>query len=114
MQFLKTLLIVFTVAVAAAFAVHNWVPVKIALWGDLVADVNLPLLMGGCFLAGLLPTWLWHHAVRWRLRQRLSSTQKAVDELRTAAVVTPPSPPPVDVEPVLAPGAPPLMKDPGE
>ena len=101
MQFLRTLLIVFTVGVAVAFAIHNWTTVPIALWGGLVADINLPLLMVLCFLGGLLPTWIWHQAVRWRLRQRLASSDRAVNDLRAIAATPPPAP----VEP-LAPASP--------
>ncbi|URW76516.1 LapA family protein [Sphingomonas donggukensis] len=119
MQFLKTLLIVFTVALGVAFAFNNWDVVPVRLWGGMIVDINLPLLMLVCFLAGLVPTWLWHYAVRWRLKQRLSSSERAVQDLRTVAVAPAPIAPglitPGDAEPVppLAPApAPPQIDDP--
>lgn len=100
MQFLKTLLIVFTVGLAVAFAFNNWTPVDIRLWGGLLVDINKPLLLLICFLLGLIPTWLWQRALRWRLQQRLAASERTVADLRQA-VVTPP-PPPV-AEPALPP-----------
>jgi hypothetical protein len=92
MQFLKTLLIVLTVGLAVAFAINNWNTVPVLLWGGLIADVNLPLLMVVCFLAGLLPMWLTWITSRWRLRNRLATTERAIADLRS--VVSPPAPPP--------------------
>lgn len=110
MQFLKTLLIVLAVGVAVAFAFNNWTTVPVRMWGGLIADINLPLLMLLCFLGGLIPTWLWHQAVRWRLRQRLTSSERAVNDLRNAAAA--PAPvvidPGVELEPAVA--APPLIE----
>jgi putative membrane protein len=98
MQFLKTLLIVLTVGLAVAFAINNWTTVPVMLWGGLIADVNLPLLMLVCFLAGLLPMWLAWVTTRWRLRNRLATTERTVADLRTAN-----APPPVET-PAITPG----------
>lgn len=96
MQFLKTLLIVLIVGLAVAFAINNWTTVPLLLWGGLIADVNLPLLMLLCFLAGALPMWIAWFATRWRLRNRLATTERAVQDLRslstTPAVVAEPMP----------------------
>lgn len=89
MQFLKTLLVALFVAFAVAFSINNWTTVALYLWGGLVAEVNLPLLMGLCFLAGLLPLWLWHRAVRWRLRQRLATSERTVTDLRAVHAAAP-------------------------
>ncbi|UIJ43963.1 LapA family protein [Sphingomonas cannabina] len=97
MQFLKTLLIVLMVGLGVAFAINNWTTVPLALWGGLVADVNLPLLMLVCFLAGLVPMWLAWLTTRWRLRNRLATTERTVADLRQATA-TPPPPPPVAEE----------------
>ena len=88
MQFLKTLLIVFTVGLAVAFAFNNWTSVDIRLWGGLLVDINKPLLMLVCFLLGLVPTWLWQRAIRWRLAQRLAASERTVADMRVA-VATP-------------------------
>ena len=81
------------------FAFANWTTVPIKLWGGLIADINLPLLMLVMFLLGLLPTWLYHRAVRWRLRGRLTTADRTITELRAAAMApaveaeAPPPPP---------------------
>ncbi len=91
MQFLKILFWCLIAFLAAVFTVGNWTTVPIKLWAGLVAEVNLPLLLLVTFLIGLVPMLLFHHAVRWRLRQRLASSERALAELRNAA--QPPAPP---------------------
>ncbi|MGK6320001.1 LapA family protein [Sphingomonas sp. DT-204] len=107
MQFLKTLLIVLVVGLAVAFAINNWTTVPLSLWGGLVADVNLPLLMLICFLAGLVPMWLAWLTTRWRLRNRLATTERTVADLRqaTAAAAPPPSSPAIEEDAPPPPGA---------
>ncbi|WP_314373611.1 hypothetical protein [Sphingomonas paucimobilis] len=78
MQFLKMLFWCLLAFLAAAFTLGNWTTVPIRLVGGLVADVNLPLLLFLTFLLGLIPTLIWQHAARWRLRQRLSATERAL------------------------------------
>jgi putative membrane protein len=114
MQFLKTLLIVFTVGLAVAFAFNNWTPVDIRLWGGLLVDINKPLLLLLCFLAGLLPTWAWYKTANWRLRQRLAASERTVADLRAAVALPTPAPPLLaDVaEPVEPAVAPPAVEDP--
>jgi len=99
MQFLKILFWCLLAFVAALFTYGNWNNVQIHLWAGLVAEVNLPLLLAVTFLIGFLPTLLFHHAVRWRLRSRLSNVERAIAELRT------PEPAPA-AEPMIAPGTP--------
>jgi putative membrane protein len=82
MQFLKILFWCLLAFLAAIFTIGNWTTVQIKLWGGLVAEVNLPLLLLVMFLLGLLPMLLYHQVVRWRLRQRLSAAQGAVETLR--------------------------------
>lgn len=110
MQFLKTLFWFLLAVIVAVFAIGNWTTVPIKLWAGLIADVNLPILLVATFLAGLLPVLLYHHAVRWRLRQRLTSAERAVADLRAAAVATttPMATTTTAIEPTLPP-APPVM-----
>lgn len=96
MQFLKILFWCLLAFVAAIFTIGNWTTVPIHLWAGLIADVNLPLLLLVTFLAGLLPTMLYYSTIRWRLRNRLSTTERAISDLRGT----------------LAPPAAPLMPDP--
>ncbi len=119
MQFLKTLLIVFTVGLAVAFAFNNWTSVDIRLWGGLLVDINKPLLLLLCFLAGLVPTWMWLKAANWRLKQRLATSERTIADLRatvTAPVVVQPAT--TQVTPAVGPvelakpsSAPPLIDD---
>jgi lipopolysaccharide assembly protein A len=85
MQFLKTLFWALLVGVVVAFALNNMTMVPLKLWGTLYADVNLPLLLILTFLAGFLPTFVALHLTRWRMRQRLSATERTLVEARTAA-----------------------------
>ena len=92
MQFLKILFWALLAFLAAIFTLGNWTNVQIKLWGGLIAEVNLPLLLLAVFLLGFVPMYLIHHTVRWRLRQRLATAQGSIDTLRT------PSAPPVSLQ----------------
>ncbi|MEG8024034.1 lipopolysaccharide assembly protein LapA domain-containing protein [Sphingomonas aurantiaca] len=83
MQFLKILFWCLLAFIAAVFTISNWNTVQIQLWGGLIADVNLPLLLLVTFLIGFVPTMLYNHAIRWRLRQRLATAERSLAELRT-------------------------------
>ena len=76
MQFLKTLLWVLLAVVVALFASRNWVPVTLALWGDIQADIKLPALLLVVFLIGFLPTWLTMRARQWALTRRLEALER--------------------------------------
>jgi len=107
MQFLKILFWCLLAFVAAIFTFGNWTSVPIHLWGGLIAEVNLPLLLLLTFLLGLLPTLLFHHAVRWRLRSRLTSLERTVSDLRPVPAepltITPEEP---EAEPIAVPPPP--------
>ena len=100
MQFLKILFWCLLAFVAAVFTVGNWTTVPIKLWGGLVAEVNLPLLLFVTFLLGLVPTMIYYHAVRWRLRNRLATSERTVTDLRGALA---PAPAPVVADPGIEP-----------
>ena len=104
MQFLKILFWCLLAFLAAIFTIGNWTNVQIKLWGGLIAEVNLPLLLLVVFLLGLLPTMAYYHTVRWRLRQRLTTAQNAIETLRGTTTIAPPRPVAVS-EPVFAPVA---------
>ncbi len=93
MQFLKALFWFLILGLMAAFAATNWQPVEIQLWSGLVADVNLPALLVAMFLLGLIPTMLVYHAVRWRLRQRIATLERTLEDLRAAHAATGPTEP---------------------
>lgn len=99
MAFLRTLFWVAVTVVVVVFATRNWIPVTINLFGDLQADVKLPVLLMIAFLAGFVPLYIWHVATRWRDRRR-----STVD--RPVASVAPGPVAPAHVAPAqVSPGA---------
>lgn len=90
MAFLRTLLWIAITVIVVVFSVRNWVPVTINLFGDTQADVKLPVLLLIAFLIGFLPLYVWHRAMRWRHRRKLSEIERAT---APPPVVT--TPPPV-------------------
>lgn len=77
MQFLKTLLWVLIAVVIVLFARGNWSDVTLNLWGDIQADIKLPVLLVIVFLIGFLPTWLIMRARIWSLRRRVDATERS-------------------------------------
>ncbi|GAA0325411.1 hypothetical protein GCM10009087_39680 [Sphingomonas oligophenolica] len=104
MQFLKIMFWCLLAFLAAIFTYGNWTTVQIKLWSGLVAEVNLPLLLFVTFLIGLVPTMIYYNAVRWRLRNRLTTSERTVSDLRAA--LSPPPPPVVVADPGFEPIAP--------
>jgi uncharacterized integral membrane protein len=86
MQFLKTLFWV-VVVLLAILASRNWQDVTLHLWGDLLMDIKLPLLMALMFFAGFLPPLLILRARLWTYRRRLES----FDRQQAAAVAPEPA-----------------------
>ena len=76
MHFLKTLLLVVVAVFLALLASRNWHDVTLNLWGDIQADIKVPILILVMFLLGWLPTLLLYRAKMWRLRQRLDSRER--------------------------------------
>jgi putative membrane protein len=95
MQFLKTLFWVLIAAVVVLFGSRNWSDVTLNLWGDIQADIKIPLLLGIVFLLGFLPTWLIMRARIWSLERRFEALER---QHSTASV---PPPPIDDGEPVI-------------
>jgi putative membrane protein len=77
MQFLKTLFWVIVAVVMVLFASANWQPVTINLWGNLQADVKLPVLVLAAFLLGFLPTFILYRARLWSAQRRLDVQAQA-------------------------------------
>jgi uncharacterized integral membrane protein len=75
MQFLKTLFWVLLAVFIALFASRNWSDVTLNLWGDLQADIKLPLLLAVMFSLGWLPTFLLYRARTWALRRRIDAKE---------------------------------------
>ena len=86
MQFLRTLFWVVIAAFVAIIASNNWRDVTLDLWGNLQADVKIPVLLLITFLIGFLPTWLIMRGKLWRASRRM-----AQEEVKP--VPAPPPPP---------------------
>ncbi|HVU28937.1 MAG TPA: LapA family protein [Sphingomicrobium sp.] len=86
MQFLKTLFWVLVAVVAVLFAVRNWAPVRLNLWGDIQADIKIPILLLIVFLLGFLPTWLLMRTRNWSHRRKI----EALERSRSASIAEPP------------------------
>jgi lipopolysaccharide assembly protein A len=108
MQFLKTLFWIVLTVIAVAFAFKNWTPVTVLLWGNIVVDVKLPILLFAAFLLGLLPMFVLHRASRWRLRRKLDHVERSLAETRLAETDAAPA----EREPALPPGATPMAVPP--
>jgi lipopolysaccharide assembly protein A len=76
MQFLKTLFWVVVAVLLVIVATRNWHDVTLNLWGNLQADVKVPVLMALMFLLGFLPLFLLYRARVWSLRRRLESLER--------------------------------------
>jgi uncharacterized integral membrane protein len=73
MQFLKTLSWVLIAVIVVLFGTRNWTDVTLSLWGDIQADIKIPILLLIVFLIGFLPTWLIMRARIWSGRRRLEA-----------------------------------------
>ncbi len=75
MRFLKTLLWVALLVGLTIFAINNWEPVSVKLWGGMLLDTKLPMLVIISFFVGFLPLWIWHRATHWRMKRRILSLE---------------------------------------
>ncbi|TKD50778.1 LapA family protein [Sphingomonas baiyangensis] len=89
MQFLRTLMWVLLAVLAVAFSFNNWTVVAVRLWGGLVADINLPLLLAIAGAVGFVPLYLYHLAATWRLRNRIASLERATADMSAAPAAPP-------------------------
>lgn len=105
MRFLKVLFWLLLGGVVAAFVIYNGSQrVSITLWGGLIADFSLPVLLILMFLTGFLPMLLAYHALKWSMRQRISGLERALADLRAVATPEPaPLQPAASFEPSPAP-----------
>lgn len=84
MAFLRTLFWLVLTVVIIVFSARNWMVVTINLFGNLQADVKLPVLLILAFLLGFVPLYAWHRLFRWRDRQKRVAAERAL-----AAVIAP-------------------------
>ena len=76
MRFLKTLFWIGIAVLVTLFAARNWSDVTISLWGNLQADIKIPLLLVAAFLLGMVPTMIVYRARIWQLNNRLSMARR--------------------------------------
>ncbi len=108
MRFLKVLFWLLLGGLVAGFVIYNGDErVNIRLWGGLIADFSLPLLVILVFLAGFLPSLVAYQTMRWRMRQRFAGLERALADLR--AVNPPAASPSWEAISGDAPAAPPLI-----
>ena len=77
MSFLKTLCWVIFLVGFTVFAINNWQPVSIKLWGGLWLDTKLPALLALSFIIGYLPLYVWHKTQGFRLKRRIATLEGA-------------------------------------
>lgn len=75
MKSLRSILWLVIVAALAVFSAANWQPVELVVWQGLVLDTKLPALVIAAFLLGLVPMWLVHRTMRWRLQRRITNLE---------------------------------------
>lgn len=76
MHFLRTLFWVVVAVSLAIFANRNWSDVSVNLWGNLQADIKLPILLLITFLIGFLPPFLILRGRIWALKRRLTIAER--------------------------------------
>ena len=87
MQIVRTILWVLLLVALLVFSIFNWTPVEVRIWENLILETRIPALVIVSFLLGLIPTWLMHRGVKWRLERRIKTLETAA---RTAATSPPP------------------------
>jgi hypothetical protein len=63
--------------VLVAFSIANWHPVEVKIWDNLILETKIPALVVVAFLLGLVPMWLIHRGMRWRLERRIAGLESA-------------------------------------
>lgn len=88
MKALRTVLWLLVLVIVVAFTVANWVPVQVRIWQGLVLDTKLPALVVAAFLLGLVPMWLLHRAMRWRLARRIANLEATLTSQAGASLTS--------------------------
>jgi uncharacterized integral membrane protein len=78
MQIFRTVIWVLVLVALGLFTLNNWQPVEVKIWEGIILETKLPALVLTSFLMGLLPMWLLHKGVRWRLNRRIGLLENSV------------------------------------
>ena len=95
MQILRTVLWVLLAVVLVVFALYNGNLVEVQVWPTLIWEPPLAALTIMAFLLGLVPMWLVHRTVRWRLKRRIASLEMSL----APTAIAPPEPTPSLLKP---------------
>jgi putative membrane protein len=76
MQFLKTVFWALLAVLVFFFGYRNWFSVTVNLWGDIQADIKLPVLLLAAFLIGFGPTWSLMRTRIWSHRRRIEAMER--------------------------------------
>jgi hypothetical protein len=90
MKYVRMVVWILLLIALVAFSVANWRPVEVKIWDGLILETKIPALVVVSFLLGLVPMWLIHRGVRWRLERRISGLESA-HRHAIGATATPPS-----------------------
>jgi lipopolysaccharide assembly protein A len=101
MQIVRTVLWVLLAVAMVLFAIANWSPVEVRVWSTLVLETRLAALAIAAFLIGLVPMWLIHRAVRWRLTRRIATLEASLLGRSGAAPAGPVGTPAAAAEPLV-------------
>jgi lipopolysaccharide assembly protein A len=96
MRFLVTVFWALVAVLIALFSYRNWTDVTLNLWGDIEADIKIPILLFIIFLLGWLPTWLIMRARLWTSRRRVEALERSRVTAAASATAVP-----EDGEPVI-------------
>lgn len=84
MQYVRTLGWVILTAFVVMFLMMNWTePQEVRIWpasdgNNFLVEWPVGIIAIAFFLLGLVPMWLYHRGVKWRLSRRISSLENAV------------------------------------
>lgn len=100
MQIVRTILWVLLLVGVLTFSFGNWDrQIDVRIWPGIVWDTRVPALVVVSFLLGLVPMWLYHRGVRWRLSRRISGLETATTKMAAPKAETTPAAP-IRPEPV--------------
>ena len=94
MQFIKTLFWVILIIALVIFAVNNWVPVSVKLWGGMLLDTKLPMLVIVSFVIGFLPLYLIYKTTHWRMKRKIATLEGTANYRRPISMSSEDMPPP--------------------
>ena len=87
MAMFRWILVAAMAIIFVLLAASNWTPVNFILPDGTTTALPLPLLLGIAFMAGVIPTWIWH---RW-LRPLATSRRERPARVEHTQVASPSS-----------------------